>query len=213
MMHSSLLKYIYIYIGNQPDIEILNSTEPTDGSMRSINAIQSMANPEASLFLSKTMADGGASEYVDEEVSESTIKSRGFVYRELMATEKDYIRDLNTIIDVSVVGETMGGHVCTKWWLLGMILSEASRLLDVRNSMCVCMRVSSVCVCVRVSSVCVCVSSVYVCVWAVCVCACEQCMRVSSVCVYCVYVLCVCVCELAQDNDRSGDCGHVKKMP
>ena len=63
-------------------------------------SIQS-SNPEASLYLTKTMAGGGASDEVDGETNEATLKSRGFVFRELLATEQDYIKDLKTIIDVS----------------------------------------------------------------------------------------------------------------
>lgn len=72
-----------------------------DGTLSAVSTAPSAANPEASLYLAKTMA-GGGSEYVDGESSEATIRSRGFVYRELIATEQDYIRDLNTIIDVSL---------------------------------------------------------------------------------------------------------------
>ena len=52
------------------------------------------------------MAEGLAQENTDGETSEATRKSRGFIFKELVATENDYIRDLMTIIDVS--GQGMG---------------------------------------------------------------------------------------------------------
>lgn len=65
----------------------------------------STANPEASLYLARTLAGatGESSEYTDGESNEATLKKRRFVYKELMATEEDYIKDLNTVIDVSSV--------------------------------------------------------------------------------------------------------------
>ncbi len=59
-------------------------------------------NPEASLYLAKTMASV-TEEYTDGESSEAVIKSRNNVYRELVETEKVYIKDMQTVMDVSVV--------------------------------------------------------------------------------------------------------------
>lgn len=91
-----------ISIYTQPDIELLNSIDPTDGSLVQSNVLSS-TNPEASLFLAKAKASESTSEYTDGENSAATLKSRQFVYKELISTEEDYIRDLMTIIDVSVV--------------------------------------------------------------------------------------------------------------
>ncbi len=41
-------------------------------------------------------------EYTDGESSEAVIKSRNNVYRELVETEKVYIKDMQTVMDVSV---------------------------------------------------------------------------------------------------------------
>ena len=40
-------------------------------------------------------------EYVDAETDSGVLKSRQFVYKELVDTEHDYIKDLSTVIDVS----------------------------------------------------------------------------------------------------------------
>ena len=44
-----------------------------------------------------------AGDYQDTETDPGVLKNRQFVYRELMATEQDYIKDLSTVIDVSEV--------------------------------------------------------------------------------------------------------------
>ena len=61
----------------------------------------STANPEASLFLAKTIVSEGT-DHFDGESDETVLKKRKFVYKELIATEEDYIKDLKTVIDVSV---------------------------------------------------------------------------------------------------------------
>ena len=59
-----------------------------------------LANPEASLYLVKTRASV-TSEYVDGEENSSVLKSRQNVYKELVETEKVYVKDMQTVIDVS----------------------------------------------------------------------------------------------------------------
>ena len=71
----------------------------------------STANPEASLYLAKTLGSE-TTEYCDGESNEATLKKRQFVYKELLATEEDYISDLNTVIDVSVVCLSVYLAVC-----------------------------------------------------------------------------------------------------
>ena len=44
-------------------------------------------------------------ELVDNEEEAKMQKGRQFVYQELVATEKDYIRDLECVVNVSVVLE------------------------------------------------------------------------------------------------------------
>ena len=61
------------------------------------------ASPEASLYLAKTLVSE-TSDYADGESDEATLKKRSFVYKELIATEEDYVKDLNTVIDVSGIG-------------------------------------------------------------------------------------------------------------
>lgn len=41
------------------------------------------------------------SDYLDTETDPGVLKNRQFVYKELVATEQDYIKDLSTVIDVS----------------------------------------------------------------------------------------------------------------
>ena len=81
----------------------MNSHDLLDDSISVTGSIASTTsyNPEASLYLTKTMAGGGALDDTDGETNEKTLKSRGFVFKELVSTENDYIRDLKTIIDVS----------------------------------------------------------------------------------------------------------------
>ncbi len=79
----------------QPDIEILNSVD--SGAVFS-NA-HATSNPEASLYLAKTLASE-TSDYDDTEVDEAILKKRKFVYNELVTTEEDYIKDLRIVIDV-----------------------------------------------------------------------------------------------------------------
>ena len=46
---------------------------------------------------------GGADQVDSDQTSEAArAKARQFVYEELVATEQDYIKDLKTIVDVSV---------------------------------------------------------------------------------------------------------------
>lgn len=61
-------------------------------------------NPEASLYLVKTRASV-TEEYTDGESSEAVLKSRGNVYRELIETEKVFIKDMQTVMDVSGWGK------------------------------------------------------------------------------------------------------------
>ena len=42
-----------------------------------------------------------AGDYVDSETDSGVLKSRQCVYKELVDTEHDYIKDLSTVIDVS----------------------------------------------------------------------------------------------------------------
>lgn len=81
----------------KPDIELLNSIDP--GSSLVSNA-PSTANPEASLYLARTLASvSDSTDQQDGECDEATLKKRRYVYKELMATEEDYIKDLKTVID------------------------------------------------------------------------------------------------------------------
>lgn len=73
--------------------------DPSSGGAVLSNA-PATANPEASLYLAKTLVSE-TSDYADGESDEGTLKKRTFVYKELIATEEDYIKDLNTVIDVS----------------------------------------------------------------------------------------------------------------
>ncbi len=66
--------------------------------MPSSNA-QSTVNPEASLFLAKTLVSE-TSEYTDGESDEAILKKRNYIYKELITTEEGYISDLKTIINV-----------------------------------------------------------------------------------------------------------------
>ncbi|XP_064394255.1 guanine nucleotide exchange factor DBS-like isoform X2 [Halichondria panicea] len=77
------------------EIEIVNgnNSEPL-----SITSPAALDNPEASLYLAKTMASV-TEEYTDGESSEAVIKSRNNVYRELVETEKVYIKDMQTVMD------------------------------------------------------------------------------------------------------------------
>ena len=47
------------------------------------------------------MPDGELSEHADGESDANVLKSRQFVYKELLATEKVYIDDLKTVLHVS----------------------------------------------------------------------------------------------------------------
>ena len=40
-------------------------------------------------------------EYIDEESDPAILRKRDFVYKEIVATEKDYIANLKIILDVS----------------------------------------------------------------------------------------------------------------
>ena len=52
--------------------------------------------------MARTLASVGESlDQQDGECDEATLKKRSFVYKELIATEEDYIKDLKTVIDVS----------------------------------------------------------------------------------------------------------------
>ena len=42
-----------------------------------------------------------AGDYQDMETDGAVLKNRQFVYKEMVATEQDYIKDLSTVIDVS----------------------------------------------------------------------------------------------------------------
>ncbi len=64
-------------------------------------------NPEASLYLVKTRASV-TEEYTDGESSQAVLKSRNNVYKELVETEKVYIKDMQTVMDVSLV-------YCIRW--------------------------------------------------------------------------------------------------
>ena len=50
-------------------------------------------------IVSTASSDG---EYHDVESDPGVLKNRVFVYRELVSTEQDYIKDLSTVIDVRV---------------------------------------------------------------------------------------------------------------
>jgi hypothetical protein len=87
----------------QPDIEILNSVDPSGDGVPVVSNVPATVNPEASLYLAKTMASE-STDYDDGESDEATLKKRRFVYKELISTEEDYIKDLKTVIDVSGTG-------------------------------------------------------------------------------------------------------------
>ena len=53
------------------------------------------------MFLAKTLG-GESSEHTDGESDANVLKSRQFVYKELLATEKVYIDDLKTVLHVSL---------------------------------------------------------------------------------------------------------------
>ena len=71
-----------------------------DGSAPPTSRTPSSINPEASVFLAKTLG-GESSEHTDGESDTSVLKSRQFVYKELLATEKVYIDDLKVVLNVS----------------------------------------------------------------------------------------------------------------
>ena len=79
-------------------VELING----DGSCPSppTSRTPSSINPEASVFLAKTLG-GESSEHTDGESDANVLKSRQFVYKELLATEKVYIDDLKTVLHVS----------------------------------------------------------------------------------------------------------------
>ena len=79
----------------------MNSIEPADEPVHKVTQSLSLSvsNPEASLYLSKTLANEHG-DYSDGENNAATLKKREFVYKELIATEQDYIRDLKIVIDV-----------------------------------------------------------------------------------------------------------------
>ena len=52
------------------------------------------------MFLAKTLG-GESSEHTDGESDANVLKSRQFVYKELLATEKVYIDDLKIVLNVS----------------------------------------------------------------------------------------------------------------
>ena len=49
----------------------------------------------------KVVSEGESSEHTDGESDADVLKSRQFVYKELLATEKVYIDDLKTVLHVS----------------------------------------------------------------------------------------------------------------
>ena len=50
-----------------------------------------------------SVGSGGADQVDSDQTSEAAkAKARQFVYDELVSTEQDYIKDLKTIVDVSV---------------------------------------------------------------------------------------------------------------
>lgn len=53
--------------------------------------------------LTSTMSSVGSetSDYLDTETDPGVLRNRQYVYKELVATELDYIKDLSTVIDVS----------------------------------------------------------------------------------------------------------------
>ena len=51
---------------------------------------------------STTSSEGTTGDYLDTETDPGVLKNRQFIYKELVATEQDYIKDLTTVIDVSV---------------------------------------------------------------------------------------------------------------
>ena len=42
-----------------------------------------------------------SAEYVDEESDPAMLRGREYVYKEIVSTEEDYIKDLKVILDVS----------------------------------------------------------------------------------------------------------------
>ena len=83
----------------QSEIEIVNG----DGSIEALSPAtptSALESPEASLYLVKTQANS-SDNYTDGETKEAVLKSRGNVYRELVETEKVYIKDMQTVINVS----------------------------------------------------------------------------------------------------------------
>lgn len=83
----------------QSEIEIV-VPENTETS-RGLASSQALANPEASLYLFKARSSV-ATEYADGEGDSKVIKNRQNVFSELVETEKTYIKDMQTVIDVSL---------------------------------------------------------------------------------------------------------------
>ena len=80
-------------------VELINGDG--SGSTPPASRTPSSINPEASVFLAKTLG-GDSSEHTDGESDTNVLKSRQFIYKELLATEKVYIEDLKVVLNVSL---------------------------------------------------------------------------------------------------------------
>ena len=59
--------------------------------------------PSDSVSLTSTLSSESTSDYTDTESDPAVLKNRQFVYKELVATELDYIKDISTVIDVCIL--------------------------------------------------------------------------------------------------------------
>ena len=96
--------FVYLYKTPQPGPDpSYNETDvhlevPPD--RRSLTSIVSTASSTDG-GTSGGVPAGSGGEYQDMETDGGVLKNRQFVYKELVATEQDYIKDLSTVIDVS----------------------------------------------------------------------------------------------------------------
>lgn len=90
----------------QRDIEIINGGDNLSASLSSSLSTSAPSlvttNPEASLYLAKALTNDAEQDYVDGETDSGVLKSRQYVYKELIDTEQVYVKDLQTVLDVSV---------------------------------------------------------------------------------------------------------------
>ena len=72
--------------------------------------------PLDSVSLTSTLSSESTSDYTDTEVDPAVLKNRQFIYKELVATELDYIKDLSTVIDVRTIHVYMYVYTCTVYY-------------------------------------------------------------------------------------------------